>query len=249
MAIEIRGAAVALLDDPLLLSARGADGAEPLLWRARLRDDDGRTWQTSAGSAEALASSWKPAKATTGPLAALQSLRPVSLEVRVEAPDGRSAARALTRTLVGEDVRIRRWREPALLATLHLPAGAPCATVVIVAPAEPAAAVAALAAPLLASRGVLALVVPPQRDGSSAPEALRLASERLAMVPGTAGLEPVVLHAVDPFAAAPRNDPDASGIALPPGVAARAEAADAADRAAVWDALLARLGARPRTRI
>ncbi|HEV7773519.1 MAG TPA: hypothetical protein VGO48_09575 [Conexibacter sp.] len=248
MAIEIRGAAVALLDDPLLLSARGADGAEPLLWRARLRDDDGRTWQASAGNAEALTTSWKPAKATTGPLAALQSLRPVSLEVRVEAPDGRSAARTLTRTLVGEGVRIRRWREPELLATLHLPAGAPCATVAIDATAEPAAAVATLAAPLLASRGVLALVVPPQRDGSSAPEALRLAGERLAMVPGATGSEPVVLRAVDPFGAAPPDGPDAGHVVLPPGVATRDEAADAAARAAVWDALLARLGARSRTR-
>jgi hypothetical protein len=256
MAIEIRGAAVALLDDPLLLSARGSDGAEPLLWRARLRDDDGRTWQASATSAEALASSWKPAKATTGPLAALQSLRPVSLEVRVEAPDGRSAARTFTRTLVGEGVRIRRWRDPTLLATLHLPAGTPCATALVDAATEPSAAVAALAAPLLASRGVLALVVPPQRDRSSAPEALRLAGQRLATVPGAAGSAPVVLRAVDPFGAVLADDPavdrggaaaDSGHAVLPPGVAAREEAADAVARGAAWDALLARLGARARS--
>jgi hypothetical protein len=256
MAIEIRGAAVALLDDPLLLSTRGTDGAEPLLWRARLRDDDGRTWQASAESAEALASSWKPAKATTGPLAALQSLRPVSLEVRVEVPDGRSAARTFTRTLVGEGVRIRRWREPALLATLHLPAGTPCATALIDAPSEASAAVAALAAPLLASRGVLALVVPPQRDRSTAPGALRLAGERLAAVPGAVEFAPVVLRAIDPFGTVQQNDlavdrrdtaADPGQAVLPPGVAARDEAVDAVARGAIWDALLARLGARSRT--
>ncbi|HZV75629.1 MAG TPA: hypothetical protein VFF79_18105 [Conexibacter sp.] len=246
-AIEIRGAALGLLDDPLLLGARGAgeEAARSLLWRARFRDDDGRVWQASAETAEGLAGAWTPAKATTGPLAALQSLRPVSLDVHVEATDGRGAKRTLSRALVGEGVRIRRWREPGLLATLHLPAGASCATVAIDATAGPhPAAVAALAAPLLASRGVLTLVVPASRDHGPAAETLPIASARLASVPGAAS-EPVVLRAVDPFDAAPSAAGD-SLVVLPPGVAARGEDGAVAARAAAWDALLAGLGARPR---
>jgi hypothetical protein len=172
----------------------------------------------------------------------------VSFDVHVEAPDGRGASRALARALVGEGVRIRRWREPALLATLHLPAGAPCASVVVDAidGAQPAA-VAALAAALLASRGVLALVVPPQREQAPAGPALEVARERLAAVPGAVAA-PAVLRAVDPFDASadahPVGDPV---VVLPPGVAARdADAAAVAARAEAWDALLARLGARPR---
>lgn len=269
-AIEIRGAATGLLDDPLLLGARGAGEASAgsLLWRARLRDDDGRVWQASAGAAEQMAGAWAPAKATTGQLAALQSLRPVSLDVRVEAPDGRSATRSFVRVLVGEGVRIRRWREPALLATLHLPADAACAAVVIDATAGPQpAAVAALAAPLLASRGALALVVPPPREKAQATEALRLAVERLAAVPG-APQDVVVLQTLTPGTTpdsdsvgdaaagthreagqpptgahrAPTSGGDA--VVLPPGIPARD--ADVSARAASWDALLARLGAQPR---
>lgn len=230
-AIEIRGAATGLLDDPLLLSARGTGGAEGLLWRARFRDDDGRVWQASGASAEQLAGAWRPAKASTEGLAALQSLRPLRVEVHVEAPDGRSATRTFTRAFVGEGVRVRRWREPGLSATLCRPAGEPCATVAIDATSgAEAAAVAALAAPLLASRGVLALVVPPPRDRVSAEDALRLARERLAAVPG-AGADIAVLEAV-----------------LPPGIAAREADGTAAvsARADAWDALLAGLGARPR---
>jgi hypothetical protein len=233
-AIEIRGAAAGLADDPLLLHARGAGPAEGLLWRARLRDDDGRVWRASAASAAALADAWIPAKATTGRLAALQSLRPLSIEVRAEAADGRAASRTLARALVGEGVRIRRWREARLGATLALPAAGapPCATVAIDATAGPeAAAAGALAAALLASRGVLALVVPPPREPRPAAELLRRACERLAGVPGAGG-EIAVLPAL-----------------LPPGIPARADGGAAAPaRAAAWDALLARLGARPRER-
>jgi hypothetical protein len=247
-AIEIRGAATGLLDEPLLLGARGAGAAAgSLVWRARFRDDAGRVWQARAAAAEQLAGAWAPAKATTGSLAALQSLRPVSLDVQVEASDGRGASRTLTRALVGEGVRTRRWREPGLLATLHLPAGEACASVVIDATGGPRqGAVAALAAPLLASRGVLALVVPRPREQAPAADALRLAGERLAAVPG-AGSAVVVLPAVDPFEV--QAEPTAAGdavVALPPGIAARgADGTDAA-RATAWDALLAGLGARPR---
>lgn len=227
--IEIRGAATGLLDEPLLLSASGAGPAEELRWRGRFRDDDGRVWQASGGTAAELADAWAPAKATTGPLAALQSLRPVAIDARVEAPDGRATARTVARALLGEGARVRRWREPGPPATLCLPAGAPCATVAIDA-TGPSAAVATLAAALLASRGVLALVVPPPRDRTPAAEALRLATERLAAVPGAT--EVVTLSARE--------------VGLPPGVAAR-DAGDAVTRAAAWDALLARLGARPRT--
>ena len=222
--------------------------AGSLVWRARFRDDDGRVWQARAATAEQLAGAWAPAKTTTGPLAALQSLRPVSLDVQVEAADGRGASRKLTRALAGEGVRTRRWREAGLLATLHLPAGEACASVVIDATGGPRpGAVAALAASLLASRGVLALVVPPPREQAPAADALRLAQERLAAVPG-AGSEIVVLPAVDPFdaQAEPETTGDAAVVALPPGIAAHDADGAGTARAAAWDALLAVLGARPR---
>ncbi|HEU4656162.1 MAG TPA: hypothetical protein VFR97_01490, partial [Capillimicrobium sp.] len=167
-ALEIRGPATALLDDPLALSARGAgDAADELIWRARLRDDDGRVWRATAHRPEALAAAWAPAKATTGSVAALASLRPVRLEVRVETPDGRAAARTLERRLVAPGVRLRRWRTP-VAATLCLPAPGdpPRATVLLDATASEEAVVAAtLAGPLLASRGAIALVVPALRGG------------------------------------------------------------------------------------
>ena len=206
----------ALLDEPLRLRARG-QGAE-LRWRGRYRDDDGRVWKASAASAEELTLAWAPAKDGTGPVAALQSLRPLSIDVRVETPDGAAASRTLTRRLRADGVRSRRWREPGLQATLHLPAepeGVP--PLVLDATADPVAA--ALAAPLLASRGVLTLVV---ASGDPA-----LAVERLAAVPAASG-EPVVVD----------------GLVLPPNVGTRE--AGAAARVAAWDAFLARVGARPR---
>lgn len=237
-ALEIRGSATGLLDDPLVLHARGADG-EPVMWRARLRDDDGRVWKASAARAEDLAAAWAPAKATSGQLPALQSLRPVRLDLRVEADDGRAGTRALTRLLVADGVRIRRWRD-GLPAALHLPADSPCAAVLIDATGDPVrAAVAALAAPLLASRGALTLVVA-QSHGDPT---LALAAERLASVPSAEGLGLVPLPVLDP-----RDEAAAvAGVVAPPGVGVHGESADAAAaRAAAWDALLAALGARPR---
>ena len=176
-ALEIRGSATGLLDDPLVLHARGADG-EPVMWRARLRDDDGRVWKASAARAEDLAAAWAPAKATSGQLPALQSLRPVRLDLRVEADDGRAGTRALTRLLVADGVRIRRWRD-GLPAALHLPADSPCAAVLIDATGDPVrAAVAALAAPLLASRGALTLVVAQSPRRPDAGARRRAACER-----------------------------------------------------------------------
>jgi hypothetical protein len=220
--LELRGATDGLLlDEPWLLDVRGGGPAEALRWRARLRDDDGRIWRAEAESAAGLAEGWAPAKAPPGPLAALRSLRPVAIDLRAEAPDGRAAARTVTRRLVGEGVRLRRWRD-GVAATLHLPAGAPTATVLLDATVadDQEAAAAVLAAPLLASRGVLVLTVT-----QSAEEA----QERLATVPAAADLVPTVLPA---------------GL-VPPGVPTR-EPGDPAERAAAWDALLAVLGATPR---
>lgn len=220
-ALEIRGPADGLLDDPLALHARGAGPGAALRWRARLRDDDHRVWRAEAARAEDLAGAWAPAKAApTGPVAALRSLRPVAIEVRVEAADGRAATRTVRRRLVGEGVRVRRWRQP-FPATLHRPAGDPAATVLVDASAgADALAVATVAAALLASRGVLVLILAPARGAASATPADAAAA--LAAVPGAG--EPV---AIEP--------------PLPPGVpAARPGSAEE------WDALLARLGARPR---
>src|SRR5690349_12785211 len=95
--LEISGMPDGLIDDDLLLRVRGAGPDVALTWRARLRDDDGRVWRASAARAEELASRWVPAKEGTGAIAALRSLRPVAIDVRAEAPDGRAAARTVTR--------------------------------------------------------------------------------------------------------------------------------------------------------
>jgi hypothetical protein len=225
-ALEIRGVRPGrLLDEPLLLSAVGED----LLWRARYRDDDMRVWRAAARRAEDLLSTIGPAKPSTGPIAALASLRPVRIDVRVEAPDGRAAARAVTRLLVAEGVRLRRWRSGDLAAVLHLPAAPePCATTLVDATRGPReAVVAALAGPLLASRGVLVLTV-----SAGSVEAAR---EQLAEVPGAG--EPGLLAAADPLARA-------GEVPLPPGVGlAHGPEGGAAARAEAWDSLLARLGA------
>ncbi|MEA2411024.1 MAG: hypothetical protein QOC77_1585 [Thermoleophilaceae bacterium] len=239
--LEIRGVrAGLLLDEPLLLSAAGSG----LLWRARYRDDDSRVWRARADRAEDLLAALEPAKPSTGPIAALASLRPVRIDVRVEAPDGRAAGRAVTRRLVADGVRLRRWREEGLSATLHLPAAdAPCATVVIDGTGGPRHGVtAALAGPLLASRGALVLGL-----GSGSIDTAR---ERLTAVPGAG--EPVLLTAADPLGVKPAHEPagaEATGdaVVLPPGVGVRGEPeGGAADRAAAWDELLSRLVARSR---
>jgi hypothetical protein len=130
--MEIRGAGVALLDEPLSLGVRAAPAGTPLRWRARVRDDDGRVWRAEAASPAELDLAWAPAKAGTGPVAALLSLRPVEVEVRAEAPDGRAAARTITRRLVADGVRLRRWRD-GLAATLHLPPPAVDAVATVIA--------------------------------------------------------------------------------------------------------------------
>jgi predicted polyphosphate/ATP-dependent NAD kinase len=147
-AIEISGPADGLIDEPLALRARGATSVN---WRARLRDDDSRVWKAGAARADELIEAWVAAKETTGAVAALASLRPVRVTVRAEAPDGRSAERALTRRFVADGVKVRRWRDGDLRATLFLPAATPVATVI--------ATDTSTAAALLASRGVLVLLL------------------------------------------------------------------------------------------
>jgi hypothetical protein len=170
--VELIGPADAPLDEPLRLRARGAGPGAGLTWRARLRDDDGRVWRVSAPTAEGLDASWVPAKTPAAPFAALASLRPVRVEVRAETDDGRSAGRTVTRHLLAGGVKVRRWRGE-VTASLFLPAEPAAAPVVI----EDSDAV--LAAALLASRGILALVV---KQGD-----VDAAVTRLEAVPGGAG--------------------------------------------------------------
>jgi len=203
----------ALLDEPFALRARSVEAAG-LVWRARYRDDDGHVWQAQAPFADRLSGTWRPRSANVTGVAALLSARPVAVDVRVEAPDGRSASRTLTRRLLGEGVQRRRWRD-GLAATLHLPAG-PARGVALLQGDGPAPL---LAAPLLASRGVLTLAL------ASGPAGLAL--ERLAAVPAATGPPEVV-----------------DDVPLAPNVGATE--GDPAARAAAWDALLARLGAVPR---
>lgn len=251
--LEISGPPSGLLDDDLLLRVRGAGPDASVTWRARLLDDDGRVWRATAQRPEQLASRWVPAKEGTGSIAALRSLRPVAIDVRAEADDGRAAARTLTRGFAADGVRTRRWRD-GLAARLHAPAEATaCATVIVDATAgEPQLTVASLAAPLLASRGALVLVVGPSR-GRAGGDALTTARERLASLPA-AGDAILLLPALDPFDAAVADrvagaeGSVAAGVVLPPGVGARDPQVAAAARAAAWDALLDRLGARPRER-
>ena len=214
--IEAREPAGALLDDHLVLRARGA-GEQRLIWRARYRDDDGRVWRAVGADPAELECAWTPAKATGDGTAALASLRAVRVDVHVEAGDGRSASRTLTRLIAAPGVRSRRWRD-GVAATLHRPEGEPCATVLLDARAG---AGHAITAALLASRGVLVL---------AAGGDLEAARARLADVPGAG--DPVVLGA---------------GLAPVPNVGVRGDdPAAAVARAAAWDALLATLGARPR---
>jgi hypothetical protein len=242
-ALELRGPADGLLDDPLTLLARGAGGQTGLLWRARLRDDDGRVWRATAERPELLARAWTPAKETTGAVAGLRSLRPVALDVRAEAPDGRAAARTFRRRLLADGVRVRRWKE-GLNATLLLPlAETPCAAVVLDAgggggtggasgacdAGVGTAEAAPLAAALLASRGVLVFAV-------ATPGAADRAAELLAAVPAAA-------RAAEAGGGAVRL---ISSLPLPPGVPARMSAGQTSANAAAWDALLAELGATPR---
>ena len=242
-ALELRGAADGLLDEPLALTVRGAGGG-PLRWRARLRDDDGRVWRAAADEPELLAATWTAAKETTGAVAALRSLRPVALDLRAEAADGRAAARTVRRRLLADTVRVRRWRAP-LPGTLLLPdRDEPCAAVVVEAPAPgaplpsaalgdpapsphgaPAGDATLPAAALLASRGVLVFVTAEAGAGGQA-------LELLAEVPAAA-------RAARPARLLPP-------LPLAPGIPARLTTAEASANAAAWAALLAELGADPR---
>ncbi len=252
--LDIRGASPGLLDDPLLLEVGGAAPNATLTWRARLRDDDGFVWRAAAPTSEGLLTAWVPAKPTAGPVAALRSLRPVDVDVRVEGTDGAASNRTITRRLMDEGVRARRWKD-AVAGTLYLPThgatatltidarepktaaaqpSAPDAAGAVAAPAaiaEPATAAgldaAPLAAALLASRGVLVLVLTGGKD-----DPLTAARERLAQVPGA----PEHIEMLS-----------AAEIGVPPGVGFRGEDQRAAEaRGATWDTLLRRLGARPR---
>jgi hypothetical protein len=222
--LEIRGAAPGLLDEPLLLEVGGAPPGAALTWRARLRDDDGFVWRATSPTSEGLQAAWVAGKPTAGPLMALRSLRPVDVDVRVEGTDGVGSSRTVTRTLLGEGVRARRWKGE-IEGTLYLPADAAVAARVLDARADDLAA-APMTAALLASRGVLTFML---SGGQGDPAAAAL--ERLAQVPGAP------LASVLPAAA----------VGVPPGVGHRGEPmAGALARAEAWDALLAQLGARPR---
>lgn len=216
--LEILGDGDGLLDEPLELRLRGG-GGQPVTWRARLRDDDGRVWRAEADAPEALGAAWRPAKTPAGPVAALRSLRPVRVDVRADVEDGRGASRTVTRRLLADGVRVRRWRDgPA--ATLYLPAGEPVATLVADATGEDAQAVAPLAAALLASRGVRVLVAGPGRGGA---DPVQDAQALLARLPG--GADAV---------------PDAIVLPVPAGVPATL-----GDDGAAWHRLLARVNPDP----
>src|SRR4051812_45401198 len=142
--LEIRGAAPGLLDDPLLLEVGGAPAGAALTWRARLRDDDGFVWRAEATRPEELLTAWAPAKPqSAGPVAALRSLRPVAVDVRVEAPDGAASSRTVTRTLLAAGVKVRRWRE-GVTGSLHRPATAVAALLLDARPAPESAATEAV---------------------------------------------------------------------------------------------------------
>jgi hypothetical protein len=226
--LDIRGASPGLLDDPLLLEVGGAPPNAALTWRGRLRDDDGFVWRAAAPTSEGLSTAWVPAKPTAGPVAALRSLRPVDVDVRVEGTDGAASSRTITRRLTDDGVRARRWRDD-VAGTLHLPAEEPRGALILDArePREPAHA--PIAAALLASRGVLAFVL---TGGSGDP--LAAARERLAAVAGA----PQAIEALT-----------AAAVPVPAGIGLRGEDQQGAiARAAAWDVLLQRLGARPRVR-
>jgi hypothetical protein len=191
--LDIRGAAPGLLDDLLLLDVSGAPPGASLTWRARIRDDDGFVWRATGQRVDAL--TWAPAKpSSAGAIAALRSLRPVEIDVRVEHESGAAAFRTLTRTVLADGVKARRWRD-AVAGTLHLPAEATGGAAILdVRLADPE--VVPLAAALLASRGVLVFALT-----RGTPEAAR---EALAAVPS-----------------APRDVAVVEEVPLPPGVPAR----------------------------
>jgi hypothetical protein len=134
--LDIRGASPGLLDDPLLLEVGGAPPKATLVWRARLRDDDGFVWRAAAPTPEGLLTAWVPAKPTAGPVAALRSLRPVDVDVRVENTDGAASNRTVTRRLLNDGVRARRWKD-AVAGTLYLPATQDATAALVIDAREP----------------------------------------------------------------------------------------------------------------
>jgi hypothetical protein len=203
--LELSGPPVALVDEPLDVRLRGLGEVEVdpedefggILWRARLRDDDGRVWRATADAPEHLPAGLAPAKPGTGPVPALGSLHPIRLDVHAEAPDGRSAKRTFERRLLADGVQVRRWKEKELRSSVFLPApGDPAQPFLIDARLGDdageletlAAFVAPLAAAVLASRGRPTLVVSDLDD-------LAPALERLEGLRGAAG-RPRVLRAL-----------------------------------------------------
>lgn len=272
--LEIRGTGGLLLDEPFLLRPRGAEPDETLVWRGRLRDDDGRVWRANAARAEDLGTMWAPSKGPAGPIPALTSLRPVAVDVRLELPDRRTATREITRVLLADGVRVRRWRE-GVVGTLLRPADeAPTATVVVDARSADrpdVETVAALAGALLASRGVLVLTVVAAKGTPAGEEALVVAAAQLARVPGAGEVRTLGVRTPGEVDGAGDDGPAGGSQAperqlmYPVGTSADTRAAGApavvlpagipggdpdpaahATRAAAWDALLAELGARPR---
>jgi len=241
--LELTGPQVALVDEPLTVRLRGLGedaGDGDVLWRARLRDDDGRVWRASAERPEHLPAGLKPAKSGTGRVPALGSLHPIRLDLHAEAPDGRSAKRTFERRLLGDGARLRRWREPGLRGTLALPAPGTArherALLVdarVPGGADPdgalvlSAFVAPLAIAVLASRGVVALALSEADD-------LAAALERLAAIPGLSG-EPRVVRALG-----------AGDVPLlPPGIPLLGEGRSAREaRTDRWWSLAPRTGAR-----
>jgi len=175
VALEIRTEPDALLGTPPATGLRGA-GPDPgdVLWRARTRDDDGRVWQAQATSAPELGSTWTPAKASTGAAANRRSLHPFEIEVRAELGDGRGASRSVTRRLLAEGVKVRRWRGEH--ATLYLPPSPVERTLLVDATASDPAWLGP-AASVLASQGALVLTAAAGAD-------LELLAERITAVRG-----------------------------------------------------------------
>jgi hypothetical protein len=189
--LDLRGAAPGLLDDPLLLDVSGAPPSASLTWRARVRDDDGFVWRATGERVDEL--TWAAAKpASAGAIAALRSLRPVEIDVRVEDPDGAAASRTVTRKLLAEGVKARRWKGD-VSGTLYLPAD-PTGGGAILATDD----VAPMAAALLASRGVLVFVLTRGNVGA--------AREQLALVP-SAPAEIELLDAVPLPTGLPAQEP------------------------------------------
>ncbi len=188
--MELTGPPDAPLDEPLALRVRGAGPGTRLTWRARIRDDDGRVWRATADTAAELDETWAPAKSPAAPHAALASLRPVRVDVRVETPDGLTATRTITRHLLGDGVRVRRWKGE-ITASLFLPAEPAAPPVVIDDPG------ALLAGALLASRGVMTLVL---KKGD--PD---VAATQLEGVPGGAGARMLGNVPIPPGVPGPTN--------------------------------------------